>query len=135
MIGILIVCHGDLAGGLLNSMSLIIGEQEKMEAIGLYEEDSIDNLPERIEQKIDKLQSQEGVLIFVDIIGASPFNACARVIHEKPDQKLALITGVNLPMLLEAALNREKDLSLEDLTQEIKEIGKDQIKTLSEFLK
>jgi len=71
----------------------------------------------------------------VDIIGASPFNACARVIHENPDQKLALITGVNLPMLLEGAMNREKDLSLEELTQEIKEIGKDQIKTLSEFLK
>lgn len=38
-------------------------------------------------------------------------------------------------MLLEGAMSREKDLSLEDLTQEIKEIGKDQIKTLSEFLK
>jgi len=135
MIGILIVCHGDLAEGLLNSMSLIIGEQEKIEAIGLYEGDSIDKLPERVEQKIGKLKSQEGVLIFVDIIGASPFNVCARVIHETPDQKLALLTGVNLPMLLEGAMKRENDLSLEELTQEIKEIGKDQIKTLSEFLK
>ena len=135
MIGILVVCHGDLAKGLLNSMSLIVGKQENIGAIGLYENDSIDEFPERIKEKIEELINDEGLIIFVDIIGASPFNACARVIHENPELKLSLITGVNLPMLLETSLNYAEDLSLEELSLIIKDIGREQIKTLSEIIK
>ena len=134
MIGILIVCHGNLAEGLLNAMELIIGKSPKIKAIGLYEGDAIDDLPGRIKQEIENMKCDEGVLIFVDIVGASPFNASARVIHELPNQKLSLITGVNLPMLLETALKREEDLPLEEMSRTIKEIGKDQIKTLSDII-
>jgi len=135
MIGILVVCHGGLAEGLLNSMSLIIGEQEKTGAIGLYESDSIDEFPGRIKEKIEELITDDGLIIFVDIIGASPFNASAKVIHDNPELNLSLITGVNLPMILETALNFEEDLSLEELSQKIKDIGREQIKTLSEIIK
>ncbi len=53
----------------------------------------------------------------------------------KPGLKLSLITGVNLPMLLETALNSNEDLSLEELSLKIRDIGREQIKTLSEIIK
>lgn len=135
MIGILIVCHGNLADGLINGMEMIIGKSPKIRSIGLYEGDAIDDLPGRIKQEIEKLKCDDGILIFVDIVGASPFNASARVIHELPNHKLSLITGVNLPMLLETALKRGEALPLEEMSRIIKEIGKDQIKTLSDIIR
>ena len=131
MVNLIIVCHGGLADGLVNAMELIAGPQEGIVAIRLDEEDPIDELETRIENAVRACPADQEVLILVDMFGASPFNASSRVANRHPG--VEVITGVNLPMLVETALQRES-ASLADLTLTAQEAGSGSIKVLSQLL-
>ncbi|WP_287476954.1 PTS sugar transporter subunit IIA [Anaerostipes sp.] len=93
MTGILIATHGGLAEGLLNAIELLAGKQEKIETIGLYHGDGIDAFAQEVEKTYEKLNGEDGVLVFVDILGGSPSNAVMKLMNEKDNVKA--IAGVN----------------------------------------
>lgn len=132
MINFLIVSHGDMANGLFNAVGLISGEHTGIEIISLKENDSIDELETRIEVAIQKLnQSSSGVLVAVDLFGASPFNIASKVAMKM--KHVEVITGMNLPMLLETILQRES-LTLSEAANLAKESGKNGIQILSDLI-
>jgi mannose PTS system EIIA component len=131
MVNLVIVSHGNLGQGLLDAMRLIAGEQEGVVAVSLTEADSIDELPIRITKVVDEIDQGDGVLMMVDLIGASPFNVTARLAMEDP--RIKVVTGVNLPMLLETALGREGH-TLEELVQLAQESGANGVRTLEQLL-
>lgn len=106
MVSILILTHGQFAEGVLNGAEVILGKQENTKALGLYPGDSIDEFKEKVFDSIKELGSKEGVLIFTDLFGASPYNVVALNKNNIKSIKARCITGVNLPMLLEAFSNR-----------------------------
>ncbi len=106
MIGIILVCHGKMAFGLLDAMQMITGEQEACRAVGLEETESVENLMEKVQTALDEIGSEEGTLILVDLFGASPFNTSARLVLTSPAKPIEVITGANLPMLVELAVQR-----------------------------
>lgn len=130
MIGVLIVTHGDLGKELLNSAELIVGKQSNVAALGLFYGDSIDWFREKITKTVRELEQGEGVLIFVDLYGGSPSNATA-INMEKTltGPKFECITGVNLPMVLEA-LTMRTSCTLEHLKEHCKHMGHLGIKDL-----
>jgi len=134
MIGILVVCHGDLAEGFKQAVRLIVGERENFSTIGLYEGDPIDDLPRKIMAEVEKLETGEGVLIFVDLLGASPFNATVKAVSQLEGRKIDMVTGANLPMVLEAVMQREGEIDLAQLGANVAQAGKKQIRTLSEMM-
>ena len=131
MVKLIIVSHGTLAEGLMNAMELIVGPQPEVVALRLEEADSIDGLESQVEAAVQARQAGQEVLILVDLFGASPFNVSSRVAmrHAKVD----VITGVNLPMLLETALGREY-MSLVELVKVAREAGAGSVKVLSDLL-
>lgn len=54
-----------------------------------------------------KLDKGDGVLVLTDLFGSTPFNI-ANHLHEK--HKVAVITGVNVPMILRALNYPDHDL-------------------------
>jgi len=132
VVGIILVTHGEMATGLLDAARMIVGPKEGIETIQLREEDDVEGLMARIEAAIQKVDDGEGVLIMVDLPGASPFNASARLAMTR--EHVGLITGVNLPMLAETLVQRDGK-SLEALTEIAREAGSSGVKTLSEILK
>lgn len=131
MVGIILVTHGVMADGLLDAARMIVGAKEGVETVQLREEDDVEGLMARIEIAIQNVDAGAGVLIMVDLPGASPFNASARLALQR--EELAVVTGVNLPMLAETLVQREGK-SLEELTQIAREAGLSGVKTLSEIL-
>ncbi len=131
MVNLIVVSHGDLGSGLLDAMRLIIGPQEGITAISLKETDPVDGLSQRIKQGVRDLDDGDGVLVLVDLLGASPFNMSARLVETHPD--LEVITGVNLPMLIETALQRE-GRSPSDLASVARQSGVEGIKRLADLL-
>lgn len=131
MVNLLIICHGTMAEGLVDALSLIVGPQEGIRAIGLRAADAIDELGDRIQAAIDELDQGDGVLILVDMVGASPFNVSARIAVES--ERLEVVTGVNLPMLLETAMQRDSS-NLQELAAIAKQAGEGSIMILSERL-
>ena len=134
MVGIILITHGKLAGGLRDGVELIIGTQENFSIIGLNKEDSVDDLPQKIENILNEFINLDGVLVFVDLFGASPFNAAARAVHHFQSIPVNVITGVNLGMLLEVVMQREI-LSIEELSNLAIDTGKKGIQSFSEFMK
>lgn len=132
MIGISLFCHGNMAEGIKDSVRLIIGEQEKFSVLGLHEGDDFDAFKDRVYEKVKEVNDGEGVIVFVDLMGASPFNAAgmntARLKEENIN--IRVITGANLPMLLETFMQRESAESIEELYKISLEAGRTSIKEL-----
>lgn len=132
MIGVLLLTHGELAAGYLSSLRLITGEAENIDTLGLYHETSIEAYKEEVAEKMLELEQGQGVLVFCDIFGASPYNVTAQnyqMLKGKVDYRS--VTGVNLPMVIEAVCSRET-MDLDELTTYIQTVGKDGIKELFE---
>jgi len=127
MTGIVVITHGDLAPGLKNATNLIMGPQESFEVISLLEGADLEEFSNDILTTIKKVDD-EGVLVFVDLFGATPFNSVAKIKRdlEKIKTNLALVSGVNLPMLLEALTTREnKDFNM--LSEDVVQSGRESI--------
>jgi PTS system mannose-specific IIA component len=131
MIGIVIVTHGGLADGLVDAARMIAGEQAALGTVALMDTDAVDGLKPRVEEVLQQVDQGDGVLLLVDMMGASPFNVCGRLAAERDD--VELITGVNLPMLLEVALSRE-GAAFDVVVGTAKQAGLNSIKVLSESL-
>jgi len=133
LISILVVSHGALAEGLVDAMQMITGPQEQVAALGLAESEAPENLIDRIEEAIDTLDDGDGVLIMVDLYGATPFNSSSRLFMES-DKQIEIVTGVNLPMLVEIVISREGQ-NLTDLVNHAYQSGMEGIKMLPDSIR
>lgn len=120
MIGILLVTHGNLGKELKSSSELITGPILNCHTIPLERDDSISDLKIKVDSSLEELNSGQGVIILVDLIGGSPFNICSLALKEGKNCKL--LSGVNLPMLIETSMMRET-MNLDELAKHSKEVG------------
>ncbi|NRN28112.1 PTS mannose transporter subunit IIAB [Photorhabdus heterorhabditis] len=127
-IAIMIGTHGAAAEQLLRTVEMLIGEQENVSYIDFVPGENADTLFEKYNSKLAKLSTDKGVLFFVDTWGGSPFNAANRIAVDKENYEI--ITGVNVPMLVEAFMCRDDDPSLEELVSVALETGKEGIRAL-----
>ena len=132
MVGLVLVSHGTMAEGMIDAARMIVGDMEAIVPVSLREMDSVEDLMGRIEAAVDKVNKGEGALILVDVFGASPFNASARLAMNRND--VEVISGMNLPMLLELAVGRD-GLDLKEAAQVALEAGSTSMRTLSQTLK
>ena len=105
MINILVMSHGELAVGICKSAEMIIGEQENLKAVVFNPGESLDTLVKKLKDAINEFDNDFPHLLFVDIFGGSPSNATALLLAE--EYKINAVSGVNLPMLLEALTERD----------------------------
>ncbi|MDK6375283.1 MULTISPECIES: PTS sugar transporter subunit IIA [Aerococcus] len=130
MIGILIITHGHLASGLISAINLIAGEVDNLDYLELYQETNVDDFTEEVKKKVRQLDQGEGVAIFSDLVGATPYNSTAKIYQEiSSEVSYRSIAGVNLPMLLDCIFSRET-MSLHELTDHLLLVGKDSVKEL-----
>lgn len=132
MVGIVLVSHGRMAEGMIEAARMIVGELEGIRAVSLMEMDAVEDLMGRIEAALLEVEEGDGALILVDVFGASPFNAGARLALSR--ENVEVVSGANLPMLLELVVQRA-GRDLPSLTRLALEAGRDSIRTLSQTLK
>jgi PTS system mannose-specific IIB component len=101
MVGIILASHGEFAKGILQSGSMIFGEQENVKAITLMPSEGPDDLKAKMKEAIASFDNQDEVLFLVDLWGGTPFNQ-ANALFEEHKDKWAIVAGLNLPMLIEA---------------------------------
>lgn len=132
MVGIVVVSHGEMAEGMIDAARMIVGPMEGVTTVSLKESDAVEDLMGRIEAALGEVDQGEGALILVDAFGASPFNASARLAMGK--KNVEVVSGMNLPMLLELAVGRE-GLDLPAVIQLALETGSAGIRSLSQTIK
>jgi len=128
MIGILVVAHGALSEELINSVAMIMGRVPLLRAVGLKSDQGLDVLSDEIKKARQELErgGADRLLVLVDMFGGSCSNVAARLVNESDPKSSALITGVNLPMVLEAAIDRDL-YTLDELVAKIIDAGKKSI--------
>ena len=120
MIGVVVVTHGQLATELVNAAETIVGDLPQFAAVSIGWHDDVDDAREEIKQTIARLQVPDGVLILTDMFGGTPANLGMTFLE--PD-KVEVITGINLPMLIKLAKVRET-CQLEDAVTAAQEAGR-----------
>ena len=135
-IGIIIASHGKFAEGIHQSGSMIFGEQEKVQVVTFMPNEGPEDLYGHFNNAIAQFDADDEILVLADLWSGSPFNQASRVAGENPDRKMAIITGLNLPMLIQAYTERLMDASagVEQVAANIIKESKDGIKALPEDL-
>lgn len=133
MVGFLIATHGGFAKGMLDSIELIAGKQQKIDIISIFHETNIDVFGEELMNKIKELDDGDGVIVFCDLLLASPYNQ-ATLSYKKLNGKhiYKILSGANLPMVLEAIGARMQNLKIDDICQIAKKSGKEGIQEFFE---
>ena len=130
MIGGLIVTHGRLAIELLNAAEMIVGEIHHISAVSLGWHDDVDMATSMIEKALERVKTPDGVLVLTDMFGGTPTNICSAFLD--PD-KVEVVTGVNLPMLIKFAQIGEGQ-TLASAAKMVREQGQSSIYIASQFL-
>ncbi|HUF16484.1 MAG TPA: PTS sugar transporter subunit IIA [Thermoanaerobaculia bacterium] len=131
MIGGLIVTHGHLAHELLNAAQTIEGELTGIEAVPLDWNDTVEQAREKIQEALERLGNEHGVIIFTDMFGGTPSNISLSFLEK---DRIEIITGVNLPMIVKfGSLHRDcNDVSA--MARIIREKGSKSIRVASDLL-
>ena len=119
MIGCVILTHGDLCFGLKNTLEGMMGKQEGLLVISNLGVGK-DQLFSKLKKAVADQKFGEGVLIFVDLFGSSCWQIAKNVASQ--DQNVAVVTGVNLPMLVKFFAKRNT-LPFEKIVSLVKEEG------------
>ncbi|EJD6539327.1 PTS sugar transporter subunit IIA [Providencia rettgeri] len=130
MIGLIISGHLNFASGMASAVKAIAGEQENMVFIDFIESISPDELEQQMRAAIQSM-SCEQVVFLTDLPGGTPCNRAMAIMMETPS--VEVLAGVNLPMIVNAAFERE-DTTASELLSVLREIGMTSIQDLREQL-
>ncbi|GEA14175.1 PTS mannose transporter subunit IIAB [Moorella sp. E308F] len=126
MVGILLLTHGKLGEAVLDVVTMLLGPQEQVRALALNPGDQIDAFREKARELATALDQGDGVLLLVDVAGGSPANIALEMVTSS---NRAVVTGVNLPMLLELFIHR-KGATLASLVDRVQDWSREGISTM-----
>jgi mannose PTS system EIIA component len=132
VIGVVVVTHGQLANELVNAAEMIVGDLPRFTAVSIGWHDDVNDARDDIARAIERVQGEEGVLLLTDMFGGTPSNLGLTFLEK---ERLEVITGVNLPMLIKLADLRNKPSSLLAVAREMREHGRHAIWVASDLLR
>ncbi|WP_315501324.1 PTS sugar transporter subunit IIA [Actinomyces radicidentis] len=130
MVAVIVAAHGRLAEGLVASSAMIAGPQEDLVSVTFEQSEGPDDLLAKYAAAVEGSPSGQ-YLLLVDLLGGSPYNAAARFAAERDDADV--VTGVNLPMLIEVLGRRMVGADLAELVEVARTSGANGVKVLSEI--
>ncbi|MCD8222837.1 MAG: PTS sugar transporter subunit IIB [Clostridiales bacterium] len=133
MVGIILASHGEFAKGIMQSGSMVFGEQPNLAACCLQPSMGPADIRKQMEDAIASFEDPDNVLFLVDLWGGTPFNQASALIAGHED-KWAIVTGLNLPMLIEAYADRMGMQTAHEVAAAILQPGRDGVKVNPESL-
>jgi PTS system mannose-specific IIA component len=132
MVGVVIAAHGRLADELLQTAVFIVGKIEYMKAVSIDPARDVDDLQAEIRKAIKEVDAGDGVLILTDMFGGTPSNMTLAFLEEN---RIEVVTGANLPMLINLCQCRTKKQTLSEVADEVVNYGRKSINQASAILK
>lgn len=132
MIGIILASHGDFAKGIKELSEMIFGSQENLETVMLKPSMGPEEYRNNLKKAMEKVGSGD-VLFLADLWGGTPFNQCMTLYEEDKD-RIAVVAGLNLPMLIQALSERMTSESAHDLAKIIINTAREGAKGVPEFV-
>ena len=130
MIGMVLVTHGRLAAEFIAALEHVVGPQKQISAICIGPDDDMERRRQDIIDAIRNVESGQGVVILTDMFGGTPSNLAISVMERS---KVEVIAGINLPMLIKLASNRQTE-PLTNAVISAQEAGRKYINVASQLL-
>ena len=125
MIGLVVTGHGHFAEGISTAAHMIAGENEAVRYINFEEGTTPLQVAEKFNAAFDEFHACDGVLVLADLPGGSPFKAAVECKYTRPEQKIEVIAGVNLPMLVTAVTMLDTENDPHAFAEELIQTGKE----------
>ncbi|MFT9249506.1 PTS galactosamine/N-acetylgalactosamine transporter subunit IIA [Schleiferilactobacillus harbinensis] len=120
LIGIIITGHGHFASGIVSTIKLLSGSQQKLTAVDFTEGMTAEELQTHLTKAVKDLGDVSGVAFFTDIPGGTPFNQA--VLYHTQHKETTVMAGTNVSMVMEVLFQRE--LSVGQFTTVALQAGK-----------
>lgn len=131
MRGIIIASHGKFAEGMYDAIKMFSGELENFSYISLLPDQDLKSFIEELKDKIDKVDSGDGVVVFCDLLYGTPSNIVSSLLKEEIyKEKLEIISGINLATVLEYTNTRNEIFDRNKLL----EVGKSSIASVNDII-
>ncbi len=114
--------HGGLASAMLKSAQMIAGDAANFYTVDMMPDDGIEGTKKKLDNVLNKIKPTEKVLLLTDLYGGTPCNVA--VLEASKNKNIEVVSGLNLPMVIECALSKAND----GLAKHLSEIGKQSIK-------
>ncbi|MDR2748505.1 MAG: PTS sugar transporter subunit IIB [Bifidobacteriaceae bacterium] len=116
MTSLIIASHGNFADGLKQAQEMILGHQNFVFTCSIREGEGPEDLEKRAQNIIEQLPSEEQLLVFVDLFSGTPFNTFQKL-YTGYENRMTIITGANLPMVLEAVSGIQANLNPREIAK------------------
>jgi PTS system mannose-specific IIA component len=122
-----VVTHGRIAEELVNAARTIVGDLPAIAAVSIGWTDDPSAANEAIARGLAEVGAGDA-LVLTDMFGGTPTNLSLPLLSERVE----IVTGVNLPMIIKASALREG--ALVEVARAVREQGKGAIYVASEVL-
>lgn len=129
MIGVVICTHRNLARALVETAEMIVGDFPSIETVSVEPEDGMEAILGSLRAAISTVDQGNGVILLCDMLGGTPSNLSLSFLSDKVE----VITGVNLPMLLKLYSVREGPL--QEVAEEVSAGAKEGIRVAGALLR
>jgi PTS system mannose-specific IIA component len=130
MIGLVLVTHGGLAAEFVTAMEHVVGPQEATAPICIGPEDDMEARRNDIAAAIAAVDQGDGVILLTDLFGGTPSNLAISLMKS---DKVEVIAGINLPMLIRLASAR-RTMKLKAAVAAARDAGRKYISVASDIL-
>lgn len=122
MVGFILTGHGHFADGIKSALDMVAGDQENFEIVP-FEGSQAATYGDDLRAAITKMRGEceEGVIVFVDLLGGTPFNQSMMIANDV--DKLEIVTGSNLPMIIELLFARNGATNVTALAEQAVAVG------------
>ena len=131
MVGLVVATHGRLAEELLRTAEGIVGPLEQCEAVSVAAGVSMEDARARLAEAVKRVDTGEGTLVLTDMFGGTPANLALTFL----DEKVEVVTGVNLPMMVKLSTARTGGLALRAAAELLTSYGQKNITLASDLLR
>lgn len=112
MFSIVIATHGTYAAGIKSAMEVIMGERPNVHTVCCY---TVSQPAEELLHKtLNRIPEEDVLVICTDLFGGS---VNQKVLGELARENVHIISGVNLPVLLELAVLEQEEVTADTLRE------------------
>lgn len=104
MVGMIVTGHGKFAEGVTSSINIIAGNPANYLVVN-FDGLDVDGYENDLKKALGELSDMDKIVVLCDIAGGTPFKTAVMLTSE--DERVKVVGGANVPLIVEIALSRE----------------------------
>lgn len=129
MVALIISGHGEWSTGILSAVKMISGQTKQVQAIPFHQGEGVEDIKRHFQKAIELFPPQSEILFLLDMYGGTPYNAAISLAYA--ESSYDIVTGVSLPMVLEA-LTINENYALSEVVLRLKQVDRTGLHIFSE---